>query len=42
MNAIRNILILISLILGLAATTAVAEEKTNAVFGPEVPTAENR
>ena len=40
MNAIRNILILISLIVGLAATAAVAEEQTNVVFGPEVPTAE--
>ena len=42
MNAIRNILILISLIVGLAATTAVAEEQADVVFGPEVPTAEKQ
>lgn len=42
MNAIRNILILVSLIVGLAATTAVAEEQPDVVFGPEVPTAEKQ
>ena len=42
MNAIRNILILISLIVGLAASTAVAEEQADVVFGPEVPTAEKQ
>ena len=42
MNAIRNILILISLIVGLAASTAVAEEQVDVVFGPEVPTAEKQ
>ena len=42
MNAIRNILILMSLIVGLAATTAAAEEQTSVVFGPEVPTAEKQ
>ena len=42
MNAIRNMLILISLIVGLAASTAVAEEQADVVFGPEVPTAEKQ
>ena len=42
MKAIRNILILISLIVGLAASTAVAEEQVDVVFGPEVPTAEKQ
>ena len=42
MNAIRNILMLISLIGGLTATAAVAEEQTDVVFGPEVPTAEKQ
>ena len=40
MNAIRNILMLISLIVGLTAIAAVAEEQVDVVFGPEVPTAE--
>ncbi len=38
MDAIKNSLMLISLIIGLAATTVVAEEQTGVVFGPEVPT----
>ena len=42
MNAIRNILILASLIVGLTTTTAVAEEQTDVVFGPETPTAEKQ
>ena len=42
MNATRNILILISLIVGLAATIVVAEELADVVFGPEVPTAEKQ
>ena len=42
MNATRNILILISLIVGLAGTTAVAEEQTDGVFGPEAPIAEQQ
>ena len=42
MSAIRNILILASLIVGLATTTAVAEEQTDVVFGPEAPTAEKQ
>ncbi len=42
MNATRNILILISLIVGLAVTTAVAEEQTDGVFGPEAPIAEKQ
>jgi outer membrane protein insertion porin family len=42
MNAIRNILILVSLIVGLAATAAVAEEQADVAFGPEVPTAEKQ
>ena len=42
MNAIRNILILASLIVGLATTSAVAEEQTDVVFGPEAPTAEKQ
>ena len=42
MNAIRNILILISLIGGLTATAALAEEQADVVFGPEVPTAEKQ
>ena len=42
MNAIRNILMLISLIVGLTAIAAVAEEQVDVVFGPEVPTAETQ
>ena len=42
MNATRNILILISLIVGLAATIVVAEELADVVLGPEVPTAEKQ
>ena len=42
MHAIRNILILTSLIVGLAASTAVAEEQADVVFGPEVPTGEKQ
>ena len=42
MNTIRNILILISLIIGLMATAAVAQEQANAVFGPDVPTTEKQ
>ena len=42
MNAIRNILMLISLIGGLTATAAVAGEQADVVFGPEVPTAEKQ
>ena len=42
MNAIKNILILISLIVGLTVNAAVAEEQTDVVFGPEVPTPEKQ
>ena len=42
MNAIRNILILISLIVGLTVTVTVAEEEADVVFGPEVPSAEKQ
>ena len=42
MNAIRNILILTSLIVGLAASRAAAEVQADAVFGPDVPTAEQQ
>ena len=45
MNASKNILILISLIVGLAAITASAEEvieKTDTVFGPQAATAEQQ
>ena len=38
MDAMKNILMLASLIIGLAATTVIAEEQTDLVFGPEVPT----
>ena len=40
MDAMKNILRLMSLIIGLAATAALAEEQTNVVFGPEAPTTE--
>ena len=40
MDAMKNILILTSLIIGLAATAALAQERTDVVFGPEAPTAE--
>ena len=38
MDAMKNILMLASLIIGLAATAVLAEEQTDVVFGPEVPT----
>ena len=38
MDAMKNILMLTSLIIGLAATSVWAQEQTDAVFGPEVPT----
>ena len=40
MDAMKNILVLTSLIIGLAATAVLAEEQTEVVFGPEAPTAE--
>lgn len=39
MDAMKNILMLASLIIGLAATAVSAEEQIDVVFGPEVPTA---
>ncbi|MCG9134035.1 outer membrane protein assembly factor BamA [Candidatus Poribacteria bacterium] len=38
MDAMKNILMLASLIIGLAVTAVLAEEQTDVVFGPEVPT----
>ena len=38
MDAMKNILVLTSLIIGLAATAVLAEEQTDVVFGPEAPT----
>lgn len=40
MDAMKNILMLTSLIIGLAATAALAEAQTEVVFGPEAPTTE--
>ena len=40
MDAMKNILMLTSLIFGLAATAALAEAQTDVVFGPEAPTTE--
>ena len=40
MDAMKNILMLTSLIIGLAATAALAEAQTDVVFGPEAPTTE--
>ena len=40
MDAMKNVLMLTSLIIGLAATAALAEAQTDVVFGPEAPTTE--
>ena len=42
MDAIKHKLILISLIVGLAATTAFAEEQADVVFGPQAATTETQ
>ena len=40
MDAMKNVLMLTSLIIGLVATAALAEAQTDVVFGPEAPTTE--